>query len=787
MDFSRAVNVIGNLIGGLGGLLGRGSDTSKLSGQIHRGFSAILTGTKLLTEAARDQLSGRLSSLTSDVFRQASKTRGEVARRARGIVQDIAAVAQIAQAIRGQTAGSAVEGDVRDATRPILDIARTIIPTITRQLTGDTRSILASTNGIQRTIQDNHRALPGIIGDVVTGLIPDIVGSLVRANTGPGGAITGAIQGVGDRIGQLLNPILGIIDTITQVLRASGLGGLADKLQNVSSSLSTVHNALDGHLRLIEDVAGTVTGTLGRMDSETAAEIYLSNNIFRRQATAQNLIAESLSASGPVGQLVASFSDMTNSAGQRTLPRRRSVKPTDAPCLDGLDDIIEQFSDVPIVGNLIAAFTNILATWGAIAGTAGIKAEWCRLAYLRANPHQPASPPDVIAQWLRQLINDGDARKGLRQWGYDSDEARRMLEAALQPLPPESVLEAVRRKVLTEDQGTEELRRGGLSLEDAQRVMAMRTYVLPPQDIIRLAVREVFSPDQRSAGQLDADYPAVLTERAEEAGMSERDARDLWAAHWELPSIRQGVEMLHRGVIDAETYRALQRARDVAPAWRDRLTAIQYSPITRVDLRRLHAEGAIDDERMLRGYTDIGYSPEDAELMASWTKQRTQAAIDRATTTDAEGLTRSGIVRLYRLGAIQRARAVSLLTERGISQDAADGYLEAADMELAADAREDRLQAILARARAGSVSESAARNEINALDLESAERELANAKLDQVIAGRTKVPSRADLDRAAKAGLVGESEYLAALVDQGWSVDWARRFWRSRPGQGVEQ
>ena len=89
---------------------------------------------------------------------------------------------------------------------------------------------------------------------------------------------------------------------------------------------------------------------------------------------------------------------------------------------------------------------------------------------------------------------------------------------------------------------------------------------------------------------------------------------------------------------------------------------------------------------------------------------------------------------------------------------------------------------MLERARAGSVSVQGARNEIAGLALSQSERELALARLDRIVAARVKVPSRADLDRAAKAGLVTEREYLVALTDQGWSVDWAKRFWQSRPG-----
>ena len=80
-----------------------------------------------------------------------------------------------------------------------------------------------------------------------------------------------------------------------------------------------------------------------------------------------------------------------------------------------------------------------------------------------------------------------------------------------------------------------------------------------------------------------------------------------WRAHWELPSPTTGFEMLHRlhpdvlEVIgekykemglnpddlktDLDTLKELLKISDYPKYWRDRLAAISYSPLTRVDLR----------------------------------------------------------------------------------------------------------------------------------------------------------------------------------------------------------
>ena len=52
--------------------------------------------------------------------------------------------------------------------------------------------------------------------------------------------------------------------------------------------------------------------------------------------------------------------------------------------------------------------------------------------------------------------------------------------------------------------------------------------------------------------------------------------------------------MLHRGVIDTAELDMLLRAQDVMPFWRDRLTAIAYRPLTRVDVRRMYKQGVLN-------------------------------------------------------------------------------------------------------------------------------------------------------------------------------------------------
>ena len=142
------------------------------------------------------------------------------------------------------------------------------------------------------------------------------------------------------------------------------------------------------------------------------------------------------------------------------------------------------------------------------------------------------------------------------------------------------------------------------------------------QDFQRLVRREVYNPAQRQQLGLDAEYPAAFTEKAALHGMSEQDARDLWAGGWRLPSALQGYRMLWRGEIDEGELDGLLKALDYPPLWRDRLANIARLVPGRIDLRRMFAAGVIDRAEVKRGYQRLGYSEPDAETLTRFAEQQ---------------------------------------------------------------------------------------------------------------------------------------------------------------------
>ena len=145
-------------------------------------------------------------------------------------------------------------------------------------------------------------------------------------------------------------------------------------------------------------------------------------------------------------------------------------------------------------------------------------------------------------------------------------------------------------------------------------------WMIPPaQDLITMAVREVFSPEQAEALSLFEELPEDFVKWGKQQGLSQYWVKNYWGAHWQLPSPQMGFEMFQRSFMTETELKGLLKALDVAPVWRDPMMAIAYNVITRVDARRMHKLGVMDEAGLLKVYMDQGYNPDDAQRMVNFT------------------------------------------------------------------------------------------------------------------------------------------------------------------------
>lgn len=219
-------------------------------------------------------------------------------------------------------------------------------------------------------------------------------------------------------------------------------------------------------------------------------------------------------------------------------------------------------------------------------------------------------------------------------------------------------------------------------------IKKLRYNMLGAPDYIRFAVRDVYNTAVRAVNQLDNDFPEIVGAKLRMLGYSPQDAKDAWAAHWELPSPTQVFEMLHRGKlpkgITVDQYLA---SADYAPAWRKSLSDISYNPITRTDAKRMYKLRGDFDE-LVRHYKDNGYNDADANDLAEFTRQDVNLEGNNERRNLSSGL-KTAVLAMYKGRTISADETRDVLRQLTYTDETIEQFILEADFFRIQDEKAD--------------------------------------------------------------------------------------------------
>jgi len=319
---------------------------------------------------------------------------------------------------------------------------------------------------------------------------------------------------------------------------------------------------------------------------------------------------------------------------------------------------------------------------------------------------------DLLRLWLREQIGDGEINDRLRQVGVAPgavDEFKKL----------------------------------------AQQIPG-------PGDLVRFALREAWRDDVAQKWGYDQDRVAEFDEWMTKQGYSSDWAKRYWRAHWVLPSVGQGFEMLHREEINEDELRDLLKVNDLAPGWIQPLMNIARPVPGRIDRRYAYREGAIGAEELFQLYKYDGYDDK-------WAQVLTDTTIGMAI-SETKGLTRASIEKAYRERRLSREEALGMMADLKIQRDIAEFYLDQADYDRADQLLDLRIDAVEKQYKAQTISESDAWDQLGALGLGGDEIE---ARLDVWRASiriSTRMPTKADLASWVKDGVIEPGAYRDRML-----------------------
>lgn len=640
-----------------------------------------------------------------------------------------------------------------NAVNAIAAKLREVVTAIISTLDSLVSGLVAKMRDMVNAIQDVVGAIFSKIGEVVDAILDKIKEGFSALLD----AAALVINRVGDGVSFILNKLMAVLlDTlqrigtgITQIVEplvGAAEGGLARVRQVIEDIPTTLREMATDVQAFVGESIGGPLANVGDI-IVTQVETFFGRLIDDLQVSPETILRDFLQGIGISDEMVDRFASATDKA----MPR------TPFMFLLGAIALVPLVAG-PLLGAIISPITEELRQEVAQRVTPTL-----------------IPPGETLDAFIRGEMNEDRMRKELGEAGFSNERIDILVSTSRRLLDLGELFRWWLRGFIEEEELDHLLRMQRISPADIE-TLKLSAFPLPPVgDLIRMAVREVFSPEIRQRFGQDEGFPTEFAEYGAQQGISEFWAKAYWAAHWALPSPAQGFEMLHRKVIGADDLGTLLRALDVMPFWRDKLTAIAYHPLTRVDLRRMHKLGLLDEQQLQRRYEDLGFNAADAGMMVAFTLAYNEDE-PPLEVGELEGLTRSTALGMYEDGIITREQAVEVLLALGFGEDGTELFLVQREMEIERANRQAEIGLVVDQARAGAITFEDAQDRLGEMGLEPAELAKAVSRLLREQERQTSIPPRGDLDKMLGANLIDEAAYIDALQRRGFTRFWAQNY-----------
>ena len=390
-----------------------------------------------------------------------------------------------------------------------------------------------------------------------------------------------------------------------------------------------------------------------------------------------------------------------------------------------------------------------------------------QLIHMAATTPLPAPVDNLVRSMIIDPGRSTENRAELAKHGFDKTQIDNIILSYYRTTEEGTIKTAYLRGILTKPKMMERMRELGYT--DARTAEIVPTWqIIPgPMDLLTMVAHEAFEPELYKLMGLDAEFPDDQVAWLEKQGIDSFWAHKYWISHWQQPSIGMGYEMLHRGQITTKELEMLYKTVEIPPYWRDKLTAIAYNPFTRVDVRRMHDLGVIDDTELIRSYMDLGYDETKALKMAQFTV--------KYNASHEKELTRGAILSSYEKGLIERTDAKSLLIAQDYTDDLAEYYLTLSDYKGEQDTQDLLFENIKDQYLLGVMSISTAKSKLSTMGIKANKIDalLANWALEQY--KYEALPSKSELAEMMLNGTINEDQFIQTMSRHGYNptyINW---------------
>lgn len=445
-------------------------------------------------------------------------------------------------------------------------------------------------------------------------------------------------------------------------------------------------------------------------------------------------------------------------------------------------------------------------------------------ASLWLGDYEPLPIETVHHSWRLGEYTHTQTIDALGVLGWKREEAEQIIRGWSVRLSPLDTMQLFMRGRLTVGERDEYLKAAGISREvDRSRLIELASVVPTPSDAILMAVHDVFEPTLLGKAEMLAEYAnqkglrelfraaGITTTRIAGINPAQGDNIDVgelyWLAHYRHESPTQAYEQLHRlragrvqrlalpgqtpeqvqaMITDISHVRQLLKLNDVNPFWRDRLAAIAYHPIGRIDLRRMYRAGVFGppkgsaafvvvngvptingpaEQEVYESFQDQGYAPPDAYNQALVT------AIDneRSALTPIRQAVKTMTCEAIELGLGTTAEHKQNLAFAGWMPRDAEAVITMCTFRRDIRYVKRAVKLIRRAYLGGRIGEDTAQGRLNQLQIQPERVTAYMAEWNLELTTRAKEPQAAVLCQWYGSGLLSLTEFAARLTRLGWS------------------
>ncbi|MBA7579013.1 hypothetical protein ES708_20879 [subsurface metagenome] len=388
----------------------------------------------------------------------------------------------------------------------------------------------------------------------------------------------------------------------------------------------------------------------------------------------------------------------------------------------------------------------------------------------------PTIAESIVANF-RGEITDSELTEIAEKNGIKEEFLNILKSANRRLLGLGEIRSAYYREAKSDEWLTTQLKGFGYSVDDVEDIKKILPYYPAVPDLVRFAVREVYYPEYVEKYGLGDEITDEYLAAAKKAGLEKEQAENYWKSHWVLPSILQGYEMLHRGVIGSEELGDLFKAVDIMPYWRSRLEQISYRVLTRVDVRRMYNLGILDEAGVLDSYKKLGYNDKDAANMTDFTIAYYQQS--------EKNLTRSNVIDGYKRQYFSLEEAVTMLKELGYDDVEAEFYVAKADYDNEVTKKKEILKLTEESYKKAIIGDNEVISALSAEGFLASEVEYHLSRWTYTKKAKTTSPPKEDLKKWLKTKIITREDFITEMSGLGFSNKYINYYLKEMGQKGI--